>query len=329
MKYVSQTRKGGGVMNKDMMETALQTIKNDLVQVTTPDVSEVAELVLKAKGDNRSLREFAELTGISAPSLSRIINGKITRPLSLETIVSIVGNSDSFTLQTLYGLARANGYMSKAEQSTLRARQQLRVTRNSAYVTIKSLMHTIVIAELFQRSADMDKRILETNPGTLCTAIKQDVKYDFSIQVNIDEEQYDWAFITFPLMAEDFVSSGIALDKLVRNIVREVSPIFLTDAWMPDQYKDMKISFCFVDSEIYNEFVRITEHGTLHNSFSAVLLNEREGKLEEEYVYETKQKHSSVFDFPIEVSVSFSDDDIADEIGECNYVFVEDGKEEF
>lgn len=315
-------------MDKEMMDSALKTIKSDLVQVTAPNESEVAELVLKAKGENRSLREFAEATGISAPTLSRIANGKITRPLSLETIVSIVGNSDSFTLRTLYELARANGYMSKAEQNALRARQQLHATRNSAYVSVKSIMHTTIVAELFQRGGDMDKRFLETNPGALCTAIEQVVKYDFSMQIDIDGEQYDWVFLTFPQMAEDFVASGVAVDKLVRNIVREVSPVFLTDAWLPAQYDGKKISFCFVDADIYNEFVRITEHGRLQNSFSAILLDVENARLEEEHIYETVQQHSSVFDLPMKVAISFMDDEIADEVGECNYLFVEDGEEE-
>jgi len=315
-------------MNREAMDSALKTIKSDMIQVTAPNEAEVAELVTRAKGDERSLRDFADATGISAATLSRIMNGKITRPLTLETIVTIVANSDSFTLRTIFDLARANGYMSRAEQTALRARQQLNSTRNSTHASTKSYMHTAIVAELFQRGGEMNRSILETNPGKLCTAIEQAVKYDFSMSVDLDGEQYEWIFFAFPMQSEDYKSSGISADKLVRNLVREISPVFLTDAWLPAQYEGYKISFCFVDPDIYSEFVRLTDYGKLNNCFSAVLLDTKTAKLIEEHPYQTVMQHDSVFDLPLKVAISFEDDDVADEVGECNFLFVEEGEAE-
>ena len=81
------------------MNGAIKVLKSDLVQVERPDEQEVASLVQKAKG-KRTLKESADLTRISASTLSRIMNGKITRPLSLEIIVRIIWNSKKNTLHT-------------------------------------------------------------------------------------------------------------------------------------------------------------------------------------------------------------------------------------
>ncbi len=315
-------------MDRESYESALNVAKSDLIPVTAPDADEVAELVSKAKGDGRSLREFAEDTGISAPTLSRIMNAKITRPLTLETIVTIVGNSEHFTLRTVFDLARANGYMSKAEQGALRARQQLHAARNSTYAVTKEYMRTAVLAELFQRGGEMNRNVLETNPGTLCTALEQAVKYDFSMHVNLDGEEYDWIFFAFPMRTEDFKSSGVPADRLARKLVTDLSPVFLTDAWLPAQYENRKISFCFVDQDIYSAFVNITDYGKLNNSFTAILLDEETAKLIEEHTYQTAKHHDSVFDLPLRMAISFEDDDVADEVGEYNYLFVEEGDED-
>ena len=53
---------------------------DNAVQIYAPDKQKLAELVIKAKGNKRTMAQFAIDTGISAPTLSRISNGKISNP---------------------------------------------------------------------------------------------------------------------------------------------------------------------------------------------------------------------------------------------------------
>ena len=61
----------------------------EYVQVRTPDIMRISEYVIKAKGINRTMAQFAEDCGIGASTLSRIANGKISKPLSEDTVKAI------------------------------------------------------------------------------------------------------------------------------------------------------------------------------------------------------------------------------------------------
>lgn len=314
-------------MDKERMNSIVKTLKSDLVQVMGPNEEEVSALVLRAKGDVRTLKEFADATGISAPTLSRILNGKIARPLSPEAIVSIINASQYNTLNAMYELARANGYISKAEQAALQARYKLRNSRNGMHMSVKSIMHTTIVAELHQRCEDMDGTLLTAEPGELFTVIDQAVKYDFSFEVTSNKETYTWAFFTFPQRVEDFKLNGISADRLARNVIRDLSPVFLTDAWLPAQYTQHKISFCFVDKEMFESFTHLVERGKLHNRFSTVLIDEVNAKFLKENEFKKTDTDESIFERPLKVGINFVDDSVADEDKEYNFSFIQEGGE--
>ena len=59
----------------------------EYVQVRTPDKIDIAHLVNIAKGPDRTMAQFADECQISASTLSRIVNGKTTKPLAYDTIL--------------------------------------------------------------------------------------------------------------------------------------------------------------------------------------------------------------------------------------------------
>ena len=92
-------------------------------QLRTPDYAALANCVNRAKGPNRTMAQFAEDTGVSASTLSRIVNMNIKKPLSVDLIIKIfekrAAQEDEFLLESM---ARANGLLSPAFAARVQAR---------------------------------------------------------------------------------------------------------------------------------------------------------------------------------------------------------------
>jgi len=310
-------------MDNEVFKSVVKTLESDLVQITTPDGEAIAEIVNAAKGD-RTLKEYADATGISAPTLSRIMNGKITRSLSIPTIVSLISQSEINTLGTMHKLAQANGYMSKSQQSALLGKMQLRQTREGLYASVKRMMLTIVVTELFQRGTVSDSRLLESEPGDLFTVTEQLMKYDFSFDVDHEGEKSVWCFICFPQQVDDYKTTPTTAGKLARSMVNGLSPLFLTDAWLPSQHADKKISFCFADAEVFEEFCSLMEYSKFNNCFSAILVDEENNRIVEErcFAVNSGKQQDSVFDLPLQIAINFDDSTVVDEVGENSFIIM-------
>lgn len=216
--------------------------------------------------------------------------------------------------------------MSQAEQTALRVREKLRDTRNSAYDTVSFLMRTVIIAELFKRGGDTDKGIFEAEPSELQTSMGQTLRDDFAITITSEKEKYDWSFFFFPQMTEDFKINGITAEKLTRNVIRELSPIFLTDSWKTEEYKGYKISFCFVDEEIFSDFCQAIADAKLNNCFFAILIDIESYHFVEEREFQSEVMYSSIFELPIRRVISFNNDEVTDKVGETNFLLVHEGE---
>lgn len=84
----------------------------EYIRVCQPNKERLAELTLKAKGENRSLTEFAKACGVNVSTLSRVINQKTTKPNSDDLIAAIAGNADPDSGVTLQDLLEAHGLAS-------------------------------------------------------------------------------------------------------------------------------------------------------------------------------------------------------------------------
>ena len=75
------------------------------------DKDAFSELVLKARGDHRSLTEFAKECGVATSTLTRIVNRENTRASSIELLQSIAQNAEEGSKVTFEQLLGANGYV--------------------------------------------------------------------------------------------------------------------------------------------------------------------------------------------------------------------------
>lgn len=81
----------------------------DCIRVREPNKEKLAELVLKAKGENRSISAFARDCGVSTSTLSRLINMETSKANSDDLIAAIAEHVDPESGVTLNELLDAHG----------------------------------------------------------------------------------------------------------------------------------------------------------------------------------------------------------------------------
>ncbi len=313
----------------------LRKIYLDTVQVTEPDVKKFAELFRQIIGD-QTLREYGSKLEMSASTLSRMLNGKINKPLPSETLLKIVETSNvpkKDYLDLYKELARANGMMLKAEEHYIRQFINAFTQRNDMHKSVKELMSTIILARLAERGVAIkgtENVDIFASSGCLKNVTELDIRYDFNLDVATKQQQFTWVFWTFPQTKEDFVKESFEPRNIANKLIKELSPVFLADAWNPKLYSETKISFCFVDGALFDNFCSLLTGAKLNNRFSAVLIDEDNCSIKNEYIFASADhiNEKSLFDLPPVTSFTPSKSEGDKEIVDEFVTFSEEGDQE-
>lgn len=311
-----------------------EKLQEELEQYFRPDDQKVAELIRKAQG-KRSQRQFASETGISTATLSRIQNGKTVEPLSLKNIVRIACHAETKDSMTAMELARASGYAQKSEADQYRRRMPLRNPEKQTFASAAPLMRKAIKIALQEH---VDKKKYEAGPLTfnaVSTMFGAEVKTDFEILVygdipygnNQSIFQYRWDFLFFPQRAEDFRERGFSVNRLARNVIRESSLLFLTDAWQDTHaYSPEKVSFCFADEELFDEFCRLMQNARLNHMFSAILIETRVPAVVREISFDSPFHKHSILDLEYNSQEKTEDEPVKKWTPEPEYIMVHERK---
>ena len=106
-------------------------------RIRTPDKDALADLVIKAKGPARSLRQFAEELGVNVSTLSRIINKKTSRANSDTLIADIADHADPNSNVTFELLMEAHGM---ALKETISGKSMFLFAESASNVILKELV---------------------------------------------------------------------------------------------------------------------------------------------------------------------------------------------
>lgn len=248
----------------------------EMVQRYAPNKEKLTDLVIQAKGAKRTMAQFAADTGISAPTLSRIVNGKFNNPLEktiLEKIFSSKCPEADFSLEILL---RANGMIPKADD--------VRDKKNLEY--FNSAMEKGIAIERHARNAIINTILDQGVPiqSTNCQFLNAPKGFPYGVTLEFDfclhlstEKPYTWYFMVMNKIKP--FATGTSQTFLF------AAKLFLLDAWAPDSLTNIKASFVFINRPEYEQFVMRFKGAPIKSAVSAILINaETETVIEETWM---------------------------------------------
>lgn len=260
-------------------EVTIEVFMNEYEQIRTPDFARIASYVNHAKGKDRNMAQFAEATGIGASTLSRIVNGRSTKPLSKEVIVKIYeARADEEAVHLLDMLARANGMFPRDFAERVKTKDAYAAKRNEE-INREHMMKNALIAGIVSSGMAIGQVI--NQPYYRCPEVPAYIPHkrgDFVIQMppSTDDPSiaYSWTFFLYPHIHDELDDERhLSLKQVVYNILQKANGWFVMDAWDVDIVKGDKFSFCFVDEAIFNLFVESLQVAKLKTEMTAILMN--------------------------------------------------------
>lgn len=256
----------------------------NMVQTYAPDRKKLAELVLRAKGSDRTMAQFAGDTGISAPTLSRIANGKINNPLSQEFLKKIYEHRCDEADFSMDVLLLANGMVDPnavkrgkdyIERYTSRQERGIALERHAKNAIMNAVIDRGYIVQNIP--ADFDNRRNQSPFGIR-------LPYDFNLFVPSEEQQL-WYF--------EVINGGMKHFSIGSNTFAHAMRLFLVDAWCPEFMQNQKTSYVFENRILYEQFIKRFRGAPIKTAVSAILINaSTEEVLEETWISVTPEAPS-------------------------------------
>ena len=286
------------------------------IQTRVPDITELGNILRKAKGKNRTMAEYAKECGASPSTFSRIANGKITQPLSFETLANIWKYSDPEANIIFTTLTYANGLMEKSFIEKKEKRYPGNVQRDELQYSTEREIKNIIMEELLNRElAIVSQRRIhvdESVPAILASAGRSGL----ILQV----QGYTPKYWNIKVMSYIGVRRGAYSDEPVAEtdfeceadiMFHNAAEIFLKDAWEPEKTEKVKVSFAFLDIETLEAFYKNIKCAKVNGWFSLLLVDRECKKITMEKIIPRKDGRTmeSLFSLPIvEGEMDWKDD---------------------
>ena len=265
-------------------------MNREYVAALVPDKLKLAELIKRAKGESRTMVEFAEKCGvITASSFSRIMHGNMTKPLSRELINAIFTNAVPTARITYEDLMRANGLIpadSPAVKNldTDEWRQEHLEYRN-ARIKIKNCIQSELIS-----------RGILFRPHSVHFDDERELKYGLRTRAHFCYEMHDkspkyWAISVHCDPAEERkLDNEMVCRRYKREYIDFNTNLFLRDVWEPDSLKEKKNSAAFADCKGFELVKKMLEGITVNSEISLILVDLDKDEVVEEYFLPRKGK---------------------------------------
>ena len=256
-------------------------------RVTSPDKELLAELVIRAKGARRSMRQFASDCNVNPSTLSRIINKKTQGANSDELIAAIADHADPDSGVTFEMLMKAHGMVLISDDSGA----VLRVHIETGCRIIKE--------ELLKRGysiKDGQEPWLKSFLGGC--HIKMDIRTDA-----LGEDNSVWLMDVWTLRPSEVNDIEKASDRLLQWLLMYVGMLNV------DSRRVDRFSVVISNEALYRYAVNKLEQFTYRNDISVILVDVAEEKVVEEYLVKMDQRYTkkNVF-FKVEGKAQEGDD---------------------
>ncbi len=272
----------------------------EYIGVRIPDKMLIASLINEARG-SRTMAQLADACNVSASMLSRLVNGKITKPMSVEVIRSIAENAEHQSPSLFERLARANGLVPKHQYEQQKARgdseHRSRIEERREQET---KAQNIIMTELLKRGVPV--KLMNWKDAELHSTCGQSLPFDFAIETDLGQGPLVWSFMIIPYTLGDVLGEGNApVGYYLRRAMQNMSGWFLTDAWEPELLEKRLHTFLFLDGSVYMSFEDTVVIGaSVNTDLSFVTLRLEEEKVSFEIYLQRKDgvKHELVFTRP-------------------------------
>lgn len=258
--------------------------QDDIVQTYAPDKQKLAELVIAAKGNNRTMAQYSIDTEISAPTLSRIANGKINGPLSMNFIEKIYNKKckeADFSFDTLLlanGMVRASVVergKNIVENALFRHEYGIELERHAKNAIINAVIDRGVTVQGIH--PDYNHRKNEAPFGIY-------LSYDFCLSIPCEKYKF-WYFDVICGRG----NHASAFNAAINNALR----LFVLDSWSPEFLANQKTSLVFENRTAYERFIMRFKGAPIRSAISAILINaETEEFIEETWMSATPEELS-------------------------------------
>ena len=210
----------------------------EFVVVRVPDKLALGQLITEIRGE-RTMAQLAEQCNVSPSTLSRAVNGKMTKPLSQELIKALAAKSDDpFMLERL---VRANGM---ADAKTCEERKQMahdNLSLREERLNTERKVKNIISTELLRRGKKIQyMERLEIN-GERRSQYGLRWLSSFALVIE-DPKPYIWNFAIIPYTMEEQNGHRPPLPFYNARIMENLSGLFLTDAWEADLFATVRSS---------------------------------------------------------------------------------------
>ena len=272
----------------------------EYIAVRIPDKMKIASLINEAKG-NRTMAQLADACNVSASMLSRVVNGRITKPMSVEVIRSIAENAETRSPSFFEQLARANGLMPKAQYEEREAKGANNIrSRMAERREQETKAQNIIMAELLKRGIPV--KLKNWRDAELHSTCGQSLPFDFAIETDLGDGPLVWSFMIIPFTLGDVLGeSNMHVGYYLRRSMQNMSGWFLTDAWEPELFEGRLHTFLFLDGSVYMSFEDTVIIGAKVNTDLSFVTLDMEAEKVNFEIYLTRRdgrKHELVFTRP-------------------------------
>lgn len=289
---VSYVKGGSKLMKRDL------SILSEYVRISTPDKERLAELVVRAKGPELSMSQFAKKCEVNPSTLSRIVNKKTTGKNSDALIFNIAENADPNSGVTFEMLMSAHGMKKRNLNGKVDTEEYRAFEKNAA---------DLVLSEIMKRGY----KVQVPMTPQVYNALNYHYRPDWEIAtdaVTSDNTMGQWLFEFWTMLGTEQQAIRKQTIKLRQKLLMVLGLYYM------DEVKADKLSFVVFNRKFY-KLLKDTLEGICVKPWITIMLFDMEqAQFIEEFTFLSPD--GSVRDSNMKISMNEECDDYTDDLFE-------------
>lgn len=289
---VSFVKGGSKLMKIDL------SILSEYVRISTPDKDRLAELVVRAKGPELSMSQFAKKCEVNPSTLSRIVNKKTTGKNSDALIFNIAENADPNSGVTFEMLMSAHGMKKRNLNGKVDTEEYRAFEKNAA---------DLVLSEIMKRGY----KVQVPMTPQVYNALNYHYRPDWEIAtdaVTSDNTMGQWLFEFWTMLGTEQQAIRKQTIKLRQKLLMVLGLYYM------DEVKADKLSFVVFNRKFY-KLLKDTLEGICVKPWITIMLFDMEqAQFIEEFTFLSPD--GSVRDSNMKISMNEECDDYTDDLFE-------------